>query len=246
MNKRLLFFVLGLALVCIFVLYAVAVWWPEYGGARIGPALIFDKLTPPGAFAPSPGAILVPPAERMARPTFWLRPFGLQRDGVQGIGWYVGSLVSWLALAGIGLFLAPRRVGVLARVLSGERGQLLLAFAIGVLGYLSLGLLAFLIFINVVGWPIMVILMLVVYLATSLGLLAVSLALGAGVCRLARLDDRRPLLHLFVGVLLLFLGSIIPYLGWAVVACSAALGFGAVLWTRGGSISGWSLDDSAL
>jgi len=51
-----------------------------------------------------------------------------------------------------------------------------------------------------------------------------------------------PLFRLGVGVLLLFLAGIVPYLGWLVVAAPAALGFGAVLWTRGGDVYGWSLD----
>ena len=190
-----------------------------------------------------PGAILGAPPEMAVRSGLLLRPFGLHREGLPGIWWYLGSFVSLLILAVIALFLAPRRVGVLTQVISNDWGQRLLAFVIGLLGYLGIGLLAFLIFINVVGWPMMIVLMLSVYLATAFGLVAVSLALGAGICRFFHLDERGPLFYLGIGIVVLFLGSIVPYLGWVVAGCSAVLGFGAVLWTRGGDIAGWSVDD---
>jgi hypothetical protein len=138
---------------------------------------------------------------------------------------------------------APRRVAVLAEVISNGWGQRLLTFVIGLLGYMGLALLGFLIFINVVGWPIVFILMLGVYFATAFGLVAVSLAVGSALCRVFGIDQSRKLFRLGVGVLILFLCSIIPYLGWVVAGVSAVLGFGAVLWTRGGGATGWALDD---
>jgi hypothetical protein len=246
MNKRLLFFVLGLALLSAAVLWCVTVWLPEMGVTRVGPVLPVGPVPGQDPTAAVPGGILVAPADRIGRPGFWLRPFGLHREGLPGVLWYIGSLASWLILAVMALFLVPRRIEVLARVVSNDWGQRLLALVIGLLGYLGIGLLVFLIFINVVGWPILLLLTMGVYLATGLGLVAVSLSLGAAVCRFVRLDDRGPLFRLGVGVILLFLGSIIPYLGWIVVGGSAALGFGVALWTRLGSITGWSLDEVSL
>jgi hypothetical protein len=241
MNRRLLLFVLGLLLVGAAILYAVSIWLPAQGVTYAGPVLgIRSQLAVPQ------GGILRPPTDRASLPFFGLRPFGLLREGPPGVLWHLGALVSLLILAVIALFVAPRRVGVLVQVVSNGWGQRLLAFVIGLLGYLGFALLSFLVFINVVGWPLVIVLSLAIYLATAFGLVAIGLALGSGLCRLFRIDDRGPLFRLGVGVVVLFLGSIVPYLGWLVVGCSAVLGFGAVLWTRGGGITGWSLDDSDI
>ncbi len=245
MNRRLVvFLIVFVALIAVVV--GAVVLWPEQDALRGWPALRVGALPGAGGLVHPAGGVLVAPTNREALPVFGLRPFGLQRAGGPGIAWHVVSLLAWLVLAAIALFAAPRRVGVLTRVISASWGQRLLAFVIGLLGYLGLGLLGFQMFINVVGWPVILILSLAVYLATAFGLVSVSLALGTGVCHRVRLDDRGPLFHLGVGGSVLFLGSIIPYVGWLVVGCSACLGFGAVLWTRAGSLSGWSLDEVNL
>jgi hypothetical protein len=238
MNKRTLFFVLALALVSVAVLYGVSVWLPAHGWTRLGPLLGVHPLASPIA-----GRILGSPLDRSSFPFLGVRPFGLHREGAPGILWQLGSFVSLLLVAAITLFVAPQRVTVLARVVSNGWGQRLLAFVIGLLGYLGMALLAFLIFINLVGWPLEILLALFIYFATVLGLVAVALALGSALVRACRLGERGPLFRLGVGIVVLFVASIIPYVGWLVAGVSAVLGFGAVLWTRGGSTSGWSLDE---
>jgi hypothetical protein len=241
MNKRLVAFVIALALLTFGVFALVAVVLPQQGLRPVGPILSGDQAILLGGLPGQAPSLLVP-RNRLAFPAFGLRPFGLDREGLAGVWWHLGTLVSLLIASTLVLFLFPRRIGVLARVLSNGHGQRLLALVVGLLGYLGLGLLAFLIFINVVGWPLMLILTLVVYLGTCVGLVAVGLALGQALCRAFRVAEGRPVFHLGVGVLLLFLGSLIPYLGWIVAGISGLLGFGAVLWTRLGDVSGWSLD----
>lgn len=238
MKARQILFIIGLALLTIVILYLVTVWLPQHS-VRPAVFVLRNRLAPPlGAPAPR---ILIPPTARLAQPGFWLSPFGLGREGLPGVWWYAGSPASVLILAVIALSAMPRRVGVLARVMSSGCGQQLWAFVIGLLGYLTIALLVFLLFVNVVGGPLLLVLGIGAYLATAVGLVAVSLTLGTAVCRFARLGGVGPLFRLCVGVVLLFLGSIIPYLGWLVFGVSAITGFGAVLWTRGGEVSGWSL-----
>jgi hypothetical protein len=238
-----LLFLGGLLLLSIAVLYLVEVWLPQWGIAQAGPRLSVGPLPLPGQLPDAQRRILIAPSQLAPRPGFWLRPFGLGREGLPALWWYLGSFISVLVLAIIAVFLAPKRAGVLARVVGNGWGQRVLALVIGLLGYLGLALLALLIFVNVVGWPILTLLIIGVYAATAFGLAAVALALGANVCRFLRLDSAGPLFHLGVGVVLLFLASLAPYLGWLVIGASATLGFGAVLWTRGGDTSGWSLDE---
>ena len=145
-------------------------------------------------------------------------------------------------LAAIVLLLIPRRLNVLAEVLSDDWGQRFLTAVIGLLGYLGAGLLGFLLFVNVVGAPLVVVLLLGLYLATGVGLAAVSLALGRGICHALRLGRHGPLFHLGIGIIVLFIVTIIPYVGWIVAGVAALLGFGAFIWTRGGDTARWSLD----
>jgi hypothetical protein len=238
MNRRVLLTVLGLVVLSTAILYMVSVWLPARGVMQPGPELSVRPL-----LAPAANHILVLPANRGVRPFLGLRPFGLHREGLPGVLWHIGSFVSLLIMAALAFVFAPRRVGVLSGVVSNGWGQRLLAFMIGLLGYLGLALLGFLIFINVVGWPIMVVLSLAVYFATAYGLVAVSLAVGSWLCRSVGIEQSGALFRLGVGVLVLFLCSIIPYVGWFVAGLSAVLGFGAVLWTRGGGATGWTLDD---
>jgi hypothetical protein len=244
MNRRLVVFVLGLVLLVIAVFCVATVWLPDRGFIPVGLGVRALSAPPAGMPVPLPRRILPLPGVRGELPNVWLRPFGLHRSGLPGMFWLLGSFVSALILATVALFIFPRRVGVLAQVLSNGWGQRFLAFVIGVLGYLGTGLLAFLIFINVVGWPLLIVISLAVYVASAFGLVGISLALGRAVTGFLRLGERGSLFNLIVGTVVLFLASIIPYLGWVVVGLSVVLGFGAILWTRAGSTASWTLDEA--
>ena len=71
-------------------------------------------------------------------------------------------------------------------------------------------------------------LVVVAYAATVLGLAAVSLPLGRAVARRAGLLRQSPLVDLLAGLLVVFILSLIPFLGPLVVAVLAILGFGAI------------------
>lgn len=243
MKMRTLLFLLALCLLSAFVMYGVTVWLPEHGVSHSMPLWRGPAARLGGELSPGPGRAILPAPGSGQRSLFWMGPFGLHRMGVPGVWWYLGSFVSLLILAAMALFAAPRRVNVVAQVISGGWGQRALALTIGILAYLGLVLLALLLFVNIVGWPILMVIGLGAYLATAIGLVAVALALGSGVSRGAGLQQAGPLFRLLVGALLLFLGSSIPYVGWLVVGFAAALGFGAVAWTRFGDTRGWTLDD---
>jgi hypothetical protein len=243
MNRRSVAFLVVLAVVSVCVLAAVAAMPME---SEL--PLSFNQGTLPKALmqnAPPPtvGRILIPPTAGATSRGLGLRPFGVDRAGLAGVWWHLGSLAALLVLAAIVLLLIPRRVNVLAEVLSDDWGQRLLAGVIGLLGYLGAGLLAFLLFVNVVGAPLAAILVLCVYLATGVGLTAVSLALGRAICHVLHLGQHGPVFHLGSGIVVLFISSIIPYVGWIVAGIAALLGFGAFLWTRGGDTARWSLDE---
>ncbi len=240
MSRRTVLFVAGLLVLSAIVIYLVAFVLPQQRIHGLWP-LPTMRVDPRAGLPPVLGRALATPPETRLRPSiFWLRPFGLHREGIAGVWWYLGSFLAMFIPAAVALLLLPRRVRTVADVLSNGWSQRLLAFTIGLMGYLTAGILVFLIFINVVGWPLLLVIALTVYAATAIGLVAIALALGAGASGLVRLHGRGPLFHLWVGAVLLFLASILPYLGWIVAGVAAALGFGAVLWTRGGDEKGWT------
>jgi hypothetical protein len=243
MNKRLLLFIIGLVILSVVTIVLVDVVIPEHGAVALPRRFEVPGRLPNLGPGPVPGRILTLPSDR-ALPGLWLRPFGLHRSGLPGILWHVGSFVALLVLAVFALYLTPQRLTLLSQVVSESWGQTFLAFVVGLLALMGAVLLSFLLFVNVVGWPLVPIMALGIYLATAFGLVAVSLALGNKVSSLFRLDGRGPLFHLVIGIVLIFLVSMIPYLGWVIVGVCATIGFGAVLWTRGGGTSGWSLDEA--
>jgi hypothetical protein len=243
MNRRSIAFVAVLAAVGICVLLLVAAV-PMQSEVPLNisqniPAQPWLQQSP----LPPAGRLLVPPAVSPSGRGLGLRPFGVDRAGLAGVWWHLGTLAALFVLAAVVLLLLPRRVDVLAEVLSDDWGQRFLAGVIGLLGYLGAGLLAFILFINVVGAPLGAILVLSVYLSTGIGLAAVSLALGRAICHRLRLGQHGPVFHLGMGMFVLYVLTVIPYVGWIVAGIAALLGFGAFLWTRGGDTARWSLDD---
>ena len=240
MDKRSIVFVMALAVVSLCMLLAVAAApWPN------NPPLSFNVVAPPSLLSappPNAGRLLIPPVGTTSR-ALGLRPFGVDRAGLAGVWWHVGSLAALFVLAALVLALMPRRVNVLAEVISNDWGQRFLAGVIGLLGYLAAGLLTFVLFVNVVGAPLVAILILGVYLATAIGLAAVALAAGRAICHALRLAPHGPIFHMGIGVVVLFILTIVPYVGWIVAGIAALLGFGAFLWTRGGDTTRWSLDE---
>ncbi|MBI4299521.1 MAG: hypothetical protein HY677_00165 [Chloroflexi bacterium] len=173
-----------------------------------------------------------------------LRPFGLHRPGLPGVWLYIGSVIAWLAAMGIVLALFPGRVRVLRRSFEGGWQRLAQAGLAGAVGYLFLGALGFLMMLIIVGVPLVLLLVMAAALGTLLGLVAIGVALGGWLADRAGCSSPSPLLNLFLGALLLFPISLVPFIGWPVVGLLAVIGFGAALLTKFGSEGGWLLETS--
>ncbi|MBI5955417.1 MAG: hypothetical protein HY871_00290 [Chloroflexi bacterium] len=243
-SKNAVYLIIGLLLLGALVIYLAAFVLPErnvQGFWRLREERI-ERATPPtpGAGVPVPGAWR---AERGARVSdFWLLPFGLHHRGVEGIWWYLASFAVLAAMTVTVALLFPDRVHVLAESMQGGR-QLAANLAVGLLGYLFFVLVGFLLVINIIGLPLVLLVVVILYSLSVLGVVAVSLAVGHGVARMARLGAESALFDLLVGLVLVFLASVIPYLGWLVIGIVLALGLGAVLRTRFGRGTGWSLEE---
>ncbi len=176
------------------------------------------------------------PWDGFGRPFFWARrsPWWL-------LGQVMASEVFLFVIGSLVLLLFPARLRVMLAALS-ERGRasglLGLGFLTGIL-LLALGALAV---FSLIGLPFLPVLFLLVALAVGWGLVAVTLRVGAGVRRTARIEDSHPLFDLALGVLVLFIVGSVPILGGLAFLLAAAWGLGAVVATRFGSSEGWHLD----
>ncbi|MCL4533778.1 MAG: hypothetical protein M1370_01280 [Bacteroidetes bacterium] len=172
---------------------------------------------------------------------FWIRPFGLHSAGLEGIGWYATSFGILLISSFVTSFVFPRQLKTVSDALRRQPRRSLWFLLLGLIAYATLGLLVTLLFLNFTTIVLLLLVLPALLLATLLGLVAVELWIGQVITRWGHIEGSSALMELLVGVVLLFLVSSIPYAGWAAVGIAAAIGFGALLYTRFGSGEEWSL-----
>jgi hypothetical protein len=148
----------------------------------------------------------------------------------RGVGEMVESflahgLLFLLALVLSGLF--PERMTALHKAIIREP---LRSGALGVGSYVAAVVLIIALAITVLGIPAAVVLALGVPLATYVGLAACATVIGAAIPS-ERLTDR-PILRLAAGVGVLWVCSLVPFIGPLLVAVVACIGVGALVRTR--------------
>jgi len=205
------------------------------------------------AFVAAPQPALAPYREpgpfrapfRFDSPQIWLRwsPFGMHVAGWQGI---VSAIASWVYLyltSVLMLGLAPRRVRLIAQTLqsAGWRAGSRL-FAVGLLAALVSVLLVVLARFTFVWFVLVIVLAGGVFVLSFLGLVSVTLMLGGGLWRWARLTPSR-WGELALGSLVIFALGRVPVAGWILVGIVTVWGLGAVLATHLGSGEAWSFQE---
>lgn len=148
------------------------------------------------------------------------------------LGDMLGSAAKHALLFLLGLVLMavfPERVGALRRMI---RRSPVRSVAVGVLGFVGATVLTVVLAITIIGIPGAIVVALLAFLAVYVGLAAVSLVLG-GALPIDRLRDR-PVLQLGAGILILYVISLLPAVGWLATVIASTIGFGAVLLTRFG------------
>ncbi|AKF08744.1 hypothetical protein DB32_005893 [Sandaracinus amylolyticus] len=138
------------------------------------------------------------------------------------------GLLFLLALLLMGL--APERLGAMQVAIVRDPTRTALH---GLAGYVASAMLIVALAITVIGIPAAVALALALPLATYVGLAASASVIGAAL-PVDRLKDR-PVRQLAAGVLVLFVASLVPYLGTLTVIAAACLGTGALIRTRFGT-----------
>ncbi len=174
--------------------------------------------------------------------SLWLRPFGVHRPDADDLSWALGSFAVLGTVSTMLLFLFPKRVRYVSKLLRDEpfRNHVLNVL-VGLLAYGVAYALLRLSWLMIMGVPFIPFLVGGVWLLTMMGIVAVSFTLGRALLRYFD-APLPPLAEVVIGLWLLFVTSMLPVLGWLVGGVCASLGFGALLQTRFGTRQRWSLD----
>ncbi len=170
-----------------------------------------------------------------------LTPFGLYPAGFKGVGLIFLSLSTLLVAGSLVTYLTPKRIHSVHQAIELSWSNVALLAAVGALGYGISALLLFVLITLVVGIPFAALLAVVVTAGTALGFMGVCLALGRFVRSSLDLPFSSPLLELMLGIALIFPLGILPVVGWPLILAIVAVGFGALVVTKGGTGDPWSI-----
>jgi hypothetical protein len=214
------------------------------GGNRITPTPVPGEtpLATPGAGGDASRTL--PQGERLARNIgFWV--FGFQSSLLSGFASRIAGLLLLLTVGVVTLYAVPARIGNMASSVSGAGGVARLVL-LGLAGLLVLAVLGVLSAAALLGGIAVLLLTVVVYIIAVVALVAVALPLGRFISASTAGLYQTPLLNLIDGLLVIFIVSVIPFIGTLLLALFAIVGFGALLQTRAGSDRGWDFDLDSL
>ncbi len=150
--------------------------------------------------------------------------------GPDWMGDTLGSVAHYALLFLLGLMLlslVPDRLSAVERTVARAPGR---SLALGFIGFLTVLVMIVVLAISIIGLPAALALLIGLPIAVYFGLAAIAAVLGAAI-PIERVQ-RSPIAQLAVGVGILFLISLVPFIGWVVLIVAAAVGLGAVLLTR--------------
>jgi len=146
---------------------------------------------------------------------------------------FVLNLVALVVLGVLLVLLLPRQTAQVGQAVS-EAGWTSLAF--GVLSFLVLLVLVPLLVIICIGIPVAVLLVMAAVAAALFGWVAIGVLLGRRLLAALHTSQPQPVVEVIVGVTLLTLLSEVPCLGWLLGVIATAIGLGAVVLTRFGTV----------
>lgn len=163
----------------------------------------------------------------------WKRAISGERSWSWWPLWFgklLASVAHYALLFLLGMLLlsfVPDRMSALERTLVRAPGR---SLALGSVGFLAAIVAMVVLAITIIGIPAALVLLIALPVALYLGLAAIAATLGAAI-PLERIQ-RSPIAQLACGVGILFLFSLIPFLGTIGLIVAATVGLGAVLLTR--------------
>ncbi|MEW5720851.1 MAG: hypothetical protein AB1817_19655, partial [Chloroflexota bacterium] len=150
-------------------------------------------------------------------------------------GWFFRNLVNTLALAALGaliLVFLPAQLNQVAQVAQKSAAP---SLGVGCLTWLVVPPLMILFIITCLGIPLSLVLGIVFVAAIVLGWIALSVVVGERLLNAIKAKNVVPILAMVVGVVVLWLVTSVPLVGWVVWLFIATLAVGAVVLTRFGT-----------
>lgn len=152
------------------------------------------------------------------------------------LGRFLRFMLNLVALVVLGVLLVlflPRQTAVVAQAVT-EAGWT--SFAVGLLSFLVLLVLVPLLVIICIGIPVAVLLVMAFVAAALFGWVAIGILVGHRIMTALHTSQPQPVLEIIAGIVVLTLLSEVPCLGWFLGAIAGAIGLGAVVLTRFGTM----------
>lgn len=166
---------------------------------------------------------------------------GVHFDGgkfrITSIPWYfklwggITGLISWLALAALMMLFFANHVQRLSVVVQERPGYY---FIIGFVGLILSPLALILLAVTIIGIPLIPVVILLIIFGAIFGQLAVARIIGEKIKVMFNLNYRTEMVRVIVGVLAMFLLTLIPVIGWVFFFITLCIGFGVALKNRFG------------
>ncbi|OGO18539.1 MAG: hypothetical protein A2Z14_19200 [Chloroflexi bacterium RBG_16_48_8] len=168
----------------------------------------------------------------------------LARAGIDEVTRHILLLIaSLVSLFGIGTFVIyalPKRVRYIAESLAHHPTPLWGYLGVGLVGAMGIGATTFLSVFSVYTFPASLLLLLLLFTSTVLGMVGMSYQLGYKLLHLAEWRVKNPLVPFGLGMFILYSAIRIPYLGIVFLLFVGLACLGASLATRFGSGNPWT------
>jgi len=152
------------------------------------------------------------------------------------LGGFLRFVLNLVALVVLGVLLVlflPKQTALVAQAVSEAAWT---SFAVGLLTFVVLLVLVPLLVVICIGIPVAVLLVLAAVAAGLFGWIAIGILLGHRLLAAMHTSQPQPVSEIIVGVAALTLLAQIPCLGWLVGVIASAVGLGAVVLTRFGTM----------
>lgn len=144
------------------------------------------------------------------------------------------KLLVFLGFVGLSVIIVSFMLKQVGSISSRIEKQMLNSFLWGVLGFLLIVPVAFLLMVTIIGIPLIAIELLFVSVASVLGKIAMSQVVGKKFAKAIKRPGQPMLVEVVWGLLLLFLVELIPFVGGLVTLVVVTTGFGAAILTKCG------------
>jgi hypothetical protein len=150
-------------------------------------------------------------------------------------GFLVLKTLMFLGFIGLSMIVVSfmtKRIGAMSSKIEKE---LLKTFLWGILGYILICPLAILLAITIIGIPLIIVELVLVSVAVTMGYIAVSQLIGKRFTKAIRKPNQPMIVEVIWGLLILFLVDLIPVVGPLVKCVVLTFGFGSAIVTKLGS-----------